>query len=948
MLKTHLLVILSGHPGTYLYALVAGAILLAVIFFFVALSYCRKLQKIADEKREMDCSNFDISIQFDALLTSLNDIIFEFNEDKVCLNVWFNDSYARVIDPKTAVGKKLEDVLGPEKAKKFNDTLDYVIKHRKPASLVHPSDFGTGKWFNLKVSPVFDRDGNYTSRISGALTDITEEKKYESALKENEQLLQEAQLIAKTGNWWYDHTTKETYWSDNLYTILEVDEIPPSFATKLDYYISLVHPADREKTFQYFKSLHTTSSEDYFEHKLFTPRGHLRYFKVIKGNLFTGSSTHAKRTSGVIQDITQSRLAEKAIKLSRTELIEAQNIAKIGNWKWDTLSKRITWSDEVARIFETGQSVTTEFGIKKLLLNFAAHDDKSAIEHFLKNISETNTHSFVFKVTTSSKKIKYLSIIVGKLISRDDGSIRKIVGTIQDITARKEAEIAYQKTEDKYKLVLETVKLAALSLDKSGNVTFCNHHLANLMGYKQQQILGKRWLDFVPESAAEVIKSWYVAKFINPEYINPVICSNGEQRIISWQNTVTYDENGEIQENTAIGEDITEQQRATEELISAKESAEKASQFKSEFLSIMSHEIRTPMNAVIGITNLLISEAPKPDQLEYLNILKFSADNLLAIINDILDYNKIEAGKLELNIGQFNIKQLIQKIKKSFLPKALDKMVEIELIIAETVPEFVMGDQMRLSQILNNLLSNAVKFTQKGKITIKLEDAGINDATATIKFSVTDSGIGIAPNNLQVIFDPFMQESQYINSNNGGTGLGLAITKRLVELHQSSIQVASELGKGTQFTFAITFDLPLDKQKEIDGKNDLLSLNLYGMKILLVDDNTFNLLIAANFLKKWQATVDEAYNGQIAVDMVNAKAYDLVLMDLQMPVMDGFEATRIIKQTHPNLPIIALTADAMPETHEKALNIGMADYLTKPFVPAIFYEKIAKFYTPLA
>ncbi|MGZ3757285.1 MAG: ATP-binding protein [Mucilaginibacter sp.] len=946
LLKTHLVMFLSNYSGAYFYVLVAGGILLAVVFFFVALPYYRKLQKIADEKRKTESQNFDISVQFDALLTSLNDIIFEFNEDKVCLNVWFNDTYTRVIDPKSAVGKKLDDVIGPEKAKKFNDTLDYVIKHRKPTSLVHPSDFGTGKWFNLKVSPVFDRNGNYTSRISGALTDITEEKKYESALKENELLLQEAQLIAKTGNWWYDHATKETFWSDNLFTILEVDEIPPSFATKLDYYISLVHPADREKTFQYFKSLHSTSAEAYFEHKLFTPRGHLKYFKVIKGNLFTDSSTHTKRTSGVIQDITESRLAEKAIKLSRTELIEAQNIAKIGNWKWDTISKKITWSDEVGRIFETAQSGTTEFGIKKLLLKFVAQDDKLTVKRFLKNISETNTQSIVFKITTPAKKIKYLSVIVGKLIRRDDGSVRKIVGTLQDITARKEAEIAYQKTEDKYKLVLETVKLAALSLDKNGIVIFCNFYLANLLGYDQREILGRRWLDFIPEGAAEVIQNWYATSFIKPQYINPVICRNGEQRIISWQNTVTYNENGEIQENTAIGEDITDKQRATEELISAKESAEKASEFKSEFLSIMSHEIRTPMNAVIGTTNLLLSEDPKPDQLEYLNILKFSADNLLAIINDILDYNKIEAGKLELYIDRFNLWQLTQKIRKSFLPKALEKMVEIELSIDETVPELVLGDQMRLSQILNNLLSNAVKFTQKGKITIKLEDSGINDTQATVKFYVTDSGIGIAPENLQVIFDPFMQESQYINSNNGGTGLGLAITKRLVELHKSTIQVTSELGKGTQFTFTITFDLPLNDKKEIITEIELVSLNLYGMKILLVDDNMFNLLIAANFLKKWQANVDEAYNGQIAIDMVNADTYDLVLMDLQMPVMDGFEATRIIKQTHPNLPIIALTADAMPETQEKALNTGMVDYLTKPFVPAVFYEKIAKFYKP--
>jgi PAS domain S-box-containing protein len=716
----------------------------------------------------------------------------------------------------------------------------------------------------------------------------------------------------------------------------------PHGTNKYDYYISLVHPDDVESYKQYLANI-TTSTVKQHEHRLITPAGDLKYIKVVIGDLLLDGEGNITRIHGIIQDVTETRLIEKAVKIGRNELIEAQTIAKIGNWNWDTSLKIIKWSDEIAHTAEVNQQLAGEYSLIKLLLKHTHQHDKFIVKHFLKSVSTINNYTCVFRIITGSGKIKYVSIIVGKLIKRDDGSIRKIVGTLQDITDRKQAEIDFKLSESKYKLVLETIKLAALSLNKDGIVTFCNHHLANLLGYDQSEIINKNWTDFIPPSSKDAITGWLSANLFKPQNTNPVICRSGEQRIISWQNTVTYDEYGLIKETTSIGEDITDQQKATEELIYAKEMAEKSSEFKSEFLSIMSHEIRTPMNAVIGTTNLLLSEEPKPEQLEYLNILKFSGENLLSIINDILDYNKIEAGKLELNDMLFDIHLLAQKIRKSFSPKALEKQLDIELSIDEAIPQFVLGDQMRLSQILNNLISNAVKFTHKGKITFRMDKESEDTTQVTIKFTITDTGIGIAEKNLKMIFDPFMQETQFINSHTNGTGLGLAITKRLIELHKSHINVISELDKGTQFTFSITYMLP-QKEDLVPVANDTTMLNLYGMNILIVDDNKMNLFIASKFLRKWQAHVDEAMNGEIAVDMVKTNNYDVIIMDLQMPVMDGFEAAKIIKALFPDLPIIALTADAMPETYNKALAAGMSDYLTKPFIPGIFFEKISRYY----
>ena len=944
-INTILILIIQNHPGIYMYLLLLVLIIMATVFFFVALNYCNKLQKIAREKHKIDQENFDVSQQFNSLINSLNDIIFEFDEDKICLNVWFNDTEQRVIDPRVTVGKHLSDILGPEKAQKFDDALDYVIEHRKTASVEYISDFGTGEWFVAKMTPVFDRDGNYTSRISASLTNITRQKKYELALKENELSLIEAQAIAKAGNWWYDYDTREVYFSKNLYAILEIGELPDDI-NKFEVYLQLVHPEDRERLSQYLYGIDKTD-DIHYEHRIIT-NGNLKYLKILKGNPESRNGLQNARIFGIIQDITESKLSEKAIKLSRVELLEAQTIAKIGNWKWDTTHGLISWSDEIAGIFEMKEMASTQLGAVKLFLKHIDSQDKFILQRFFKSAASIDNYAFVVRINAPSGKVKYLSIIVGKLLKREDGSARKIIGTLQDITDRKEAEIAYKRTENKYKLILETIKLAALSVNNKGAITFCNQYLANLLGYDQAEIIGKNWLDLVPEEFHQVVTDWFTNTAIKTPSTNPVVCRNGERRIIRWRNAGTYDENDLVKESTSIGEDITDQQKATQELISAKELAEKSSEFKSEFLSIMSHEIRTPMNAVIGTTNLLLSEDPKPDQLEYLNILKFSADNLLAIINDILDYNKIEAGKLELNITRFNIYQLVTKIRKSFYPRATEKLLELELVIDKEIPEFIMGDEMRLSQVLNNLVSNAVKFTQRGKIIIKLDKTFINDKQISIKFTITDTGIGIAAENLRLVFDPFMQESQFINSNRGGTGLGLAITKRLIELHQSDIHVVSELGKGTEFAFSILFDIIKQGSEgnllPVEGSP---MLNLYGMNILLVDDNKMNLLIAAKFLKKWQANVDEAYDGQIAVDMVKVKPYDLVIMDLQMPVMDGFEASRIIKSSHPHIPIIALTANAMPETYNKAIESGMSDYLTKPFIPGIFFEKVSKFYKPL-
>lgn len=932
-----------------LIALLGVFTLIAYVSFLVMLAYNLQFKKAVNNIIQLNESLVTHAEklrhsqqQLHALISSVNDTIFEFDENGICINVWFGAQTPQYLKPGQFLNKTFIEALGEDRAKPFLHVYEHVLQNRTSTSIEFASVFGEPSWFVAKASPVVDISGKYTKRISISVTDISEQKKRADALIENKNLLMQAQDIAKTGNWWYDSDAKAHFWSESLFKILEVDELPAGLS-RFEYYMALIHPDDREVATNYFNNINAIA-ENSLVHKFITPRGNLKYLRVLRGEISQNKDGSLKRIVGIIQDITESKLAEKAVKVSQAELLEAQTIAKIGNWKWDSTQNMLTWSDEINSIYEialTSAQSTSHFG--KLLMQHIHPDDRYILHHLFKN-GDSNGSSYEYRIITPKGNIKHISVITGKLMYREDGSVRKVIGTLQDITQRKQAEIDYRRTENKYRLVLETIKLAAVSLSADGKVIFCNKYLATLLGYSQMEILGMDWMaNFVPDEHRTILTDWFKSNQIRAHYINPVICRHGELRTISWQNTVSYDENGNIKETTSIGEDITVQQKVRQELISAKEQAERSSHFKSEFLSIMSHEIRTPMNAVIGTTNLLLEENPKPEQLEYLNTLKFSSENLLAIINDILDYNKIEAGKLQLSSVPFNIHQLAQNIRQSFHSKAMEKNLDIELITDDGIPDFLMGDQTRLSQILINLVSNAVKFTHAGKVSILLQKQQISNQDVVIKFTVSDTGIGIAAENVAIVFDPFIQGPQTITHSYGGTGLGLAITKRLIELHESSIQVFSDLGKGTRFTFSIRFKVTTPVAEHINSdKNILLPPDFNGLNILVVDDSRMNLMIASKFLKKWKANVAEALNGQIAVDMVAANNYDMIIMDLQMPVMDGFEATSLIKQTHPDLPIIAFTADAMPETQGKAFEAGMCDYLTKPFVPDTLFEKISK------
>ena len=385
--------------------------------------------------------------------------------------------------------------------------------------------------------------------------------------------------------------------------------------------------------------------------------------------------------------------------------------------------------------------------------------------------------------------------------------------------------------------------------------------------------------------------------------------------------------------------------------------SEKSSEAQSNFLSTMSHEIRTPLNAVIGMSNLLMMESPRPDQKENLEILRFSAGNLLTLINDVLDFNKIESGKIAFENIKFNLHELMQNICGGQMIKATEKGLDFSLFSDEFVKtRYMIGDPTRLSQIIFNLISNAIKFTSRGSVQVSVICVQDRHNEATLKFSVKDTGIGIAHDKKVLIFEPFTQESITTTRQFGGTGLGLAIVKRLLELQGVSIGLNSEVGVGSEFYFTMDFPVSADKVVAEEPvrtvtpteRNDFA---VSSIQVLIAEDNPVNVMLMKKLFSKWDITPVVAENGERVIELLQYGNFDIILMDLQMPVLDGFEASKIIrKMADPKkaaTPIIALTASALFDIKDRVYEAGMNDYVSKPFKPTELMDKMLNLIVPV-
>jgi PAS domain S-box-containing protein len=505
---------------------------------------------------------------------------------------------------------------------------------------------------------------------------------------------------------------------------------------------------------------------------------------------------------------------------------------------------------------------------------------------------------------------------------------------------------AQELAEEKYRSIITNMKLGLLEVDREEKILFANQSFIEMSGYGLNELLGKKSSDiFLQGEGSKLMKNKNISRMRgrSDAYEIEIRDKKGDIRWWLISGAPRFDNSGDLAGSIGIHLDITNQKLLEIELTEAKELAEESTKSKETFLANMSHEIRTPMNAIIGMSTQLAKTNLDSTQQFYLETIHSASDNLLVIINDILDFSKIDAGKLQLERIGFGPKELLNSALRVLSHRAEEKGLSLNNVFFDpAISPVLMGDPYRLNQVLINLISNAIKFTEKGKVDISCDVLNDSLLSQTIQITVKDTGIGMEANFLDCLFEKFSQEDASVTRQHGGTGLGMSICKDLINLMGGEIHVKSKKGIGSTILLKIKFDkgtfenLPEKPIFEVDSKI------LFDKKVLLVDDNQMNRLVAATILSNHGAIITTAQNGKEAVEILEKIPFHIVLMDIQMPVMDGVEATAIIRsKISKELPIVALTANAIKGDNDKYLAAGMNGYLSKPFIEKDLLNMVA-------
>ena len=640
-----------------------------------------------------------------------------------------------------------------------------------------------------------------------------------------------------------------------------------------------------------------------------------------------------------IKDKQNSSLKEMRGELETKKMLErTQEAAKIGSWHVDIKSNKCYWSSMTYKIHEEDPSkkIFVEDGI-----NYYSQEYRSVIQECLEQaIRDGKDWDEELQIITAKGKLKWVRAIGHPVLV--DNELVLIEGTFQDISTRKENDEKTENLNRRLTLALKASGVGVWEWNLITNELIWDKQMYNLYGIKESDFEGaymawERGLhpdDRESSSALIRLATEGKAKF-DTEF--RVLRPSGNIRNIRALADVVYDDEDRPIKMIGVNWDITESVHTKAQLAEEKERAEQLLQVKSAFLANMSHEIRTPLNGIVGFTQLLAQKNLPEEVSNYVGYIKSSSESLLVIINDILDVSKIESGKLKIENVPFSLKKKVEASIKNFEASVLHKNISLSYKVSDEVPEVLSGDPFRLKQILLNLIGNAIKFTEKGSILVEVDvSKKLANDFFELLFKVTDTGVGIACDSVEKLFKNFEQADSSITRKYGGTGLGLSICASLVNLMGGEISVKSNVGEGSVVSFTIVAEknglsTDSDRQNTTQESTDSLEFNK-NIKILVAEDNKINQIMFGEVLKKaGYQSVDFVENGQEAVDAASSKSYDVIFMDVQMPKMDGYTATKMIKeQATKSLPIIGLSANVFKEEKERGIQSGMDDYLEKP------------------
>ena len=668
----------------------------------------------------------------------------------------------------------------------------------------------------------------------------------------------------------------------------------------------------------------------------------------------------------VARDITVRKKADAALRRSQKYLDEAQKIAHIGNWWLNITTGELHWSDEIYRIFGR---IPREFEPSYARFFESVHPEdvemiKASEE---KAFSKRMPHSIDHRILLSDGTVRWVHEEAVPT-HNENGELIFLSGTVQDITERKLAEEelirhrehledlvneqvkdlkALRKNEESSRqmlqLVLDTIPVRVFWKDKELRYLGCNKRFAIDSGYQNyHEVVGRTDYEMGWRDQADLYREDDFAIIASGEhkiaYEEPQTTPDGQTIWLQTSKIPLRDTAGNIIGVLGTYDDITVRKQAEVQLKIATEEAQKASEAKSVFLANMSHEIRTPLNAVLGLSRIGERGLPPDKTREMFERISKSGQHLLGVINDILDFSKIEAGMLIIESESFQLMATIEDAIGLVADRAQSKGLALKVTFSNDLPVWVDGSLMRLQQILINLLSNAIKFTGQGEVSLS-----VSRDSEMIRFRVSDTGIGMNQEELSRLFIPFEQADSSTTRKYGGSGLGLAISQNLAKLMGGVIEVESQAGRGTTFTLKLPLaesQPPAEKEKFTSDKD---AKQLQGVRILAAEDVEMNRIILEDLLEEEGAQVVFCEDGKQALERLKdagANDFDIVLMDVQMPIMDGYEATRRILKIAPDLPIIGLTAHALAEEREKCLSTGMVDHITKPIDPDVLIDAI--------
>lgn len=826
------------------------------------------------------------------------------------------------------------------------DHIDRVIEHWQDClskgeawddTFPLRSKDGEYRWFLSRAQPIRDDDGKIL-RWFGTNTDVTKTKQAEDALRAKEEQMRLGIEVAEFAIAQIDYVRDTIHLSReaaHLYGIGDQEMEVPRICVHATF-----HPDDRQELHDCIEQCLTTASdtEIAMEHRVMLPEGITRWLDIRKRIVFDRSVQPPRAVRGVLaaRDITNQKDWEIELATSRERLTMAMSSARMGSYEWEPESDCVLWDEQHLKI--TGLPCLEMKGVEFLSIVHPddADSNRLAIERTINGEADYDTE---FRILRPDGQVRWLAAR-GKIIPATAERPLRFVGMNWDITEQRQIQEVVRLGEARLQRIIAGTTVGIAFATESGEVRRANDAALAMLGITQEefQATGFNWNTVVRPSDAIKARTliWQLKKSGVMPPIELLLLRADTTPVPVMVSAMSVDPNSD--EHVVFLVDLSEQKRYEQSLHRARKLAEAASESKSEFVANMSHEIRTPMTAVLGYADLLAADEIDPQKLHYLQTIKRNGTFLLEIINDILDLSKIEAGKMEILKERFPVQLVIEDVRSMMDARATEKSLDFIVEYGGKIPAEIESDPKRLRQILVNLIGNAIKFTESG--TVKLL-VSFDDSDGAIRFDVTDTGIGITPEQQKRLFQPFSQGDASVTRAFGGTGLGLAISRRLAQFLGGDIVLQTEAGKGSTFSFTVEVGdisgvrhIKPSTSIEREGQGRTATYQL-PFHVLVVDDRRDVRFLSRRLLTKAGATVTEAEDGMEAIEFVKGTKeskteFDLVLLDMQMPRMDGYQTANMLRQLGFAKPIVALTADAMHGDMNRCLESGCDDYLSKP------------------